>query len=200
VHPEGLDEPTVPALALGAEDGPRGRHLGPGHGVGNERHDVGEPTLAQVTVQSDDEVHVLGDAVRPVAADGEHVVALEEAERPRDDETAAEAVPAEPSEEKGAEVLDDLHAGKPAPVHACLGDASVSHRARVGDADGAADGGHGLAEQKGPRESEQRVRLDHRVGIDGEDVRESCGVQRGVERVRLAAILLVDHEELRVSP
>jgi hypothetical protein len=76
---------------------------------------------------------------------------------------------------------------------------AVLDRARIGDADGAADGGDAGSEQERPCEPEECVRLDERVGVDGEDVWMVRGVQRRVERVSFAAVLLVDDEELRVQ-
>src|SRR3989442_12467666 len=93
----------MPALALAREDAPRFRDLRPGHGVGNEGDLVADLLPQQVTMQTDDEVHVLHHAPRLVPADGVEVLLAEQAERAGDDEAAAEAVPAEGAEQEPAQ-------------------------------------------------------------------------------------------------
>src|SRR2546427_12096815 len=100
----------MPALALAREDAARFRDLRPGDGVGNERDLVADLVLLQVTMQPDDEVQVLHHAPRLVPADGVEVLLAEQAERTGDDEAAAQPVPAEPTEQERAQVLDHLDA------------------------------------------------------------------------------------------
>src|SRR3989449_7826014 len=72
-------------------------------------------------------------------ADGVEVLLAEQAERAGDDETASQAVPAEPAEQERAQVLDHLDAREEAPGDPGVVHAAVLHRAAVGDADRAAD-------------------------------------------------------------
>src|SRR5439155_867866 len=86
---------------------------------------------------------------------------------------------------------------RPASGNSGVGHASILHGARVRDADRAAHGGDLAAEQERPRQAQQRVGLDQRVRVHGDDQREPAGVDGGVERVRLAAVLLVEDEQAR---
>src|SRR5207244_7375974 len=110
VLPHRGDQPAMPPLALAREDAARFRDLRPGDGVGNEGDLVADLLPLQVTMQADDEVHVLHHAPRLVPADGVEVLLAEQAERAGDDETAAQAVPAEPAEQERAQVIDHLDA------------------------------------------------------------------------------------------
>ena len=46
---------------------------------------------------------------------------------------------------------------------------------------------------------EERLAVEDRVGVDAADVPEARDVEAGVQRVRLAAVLLVDDDEVRVG-
>src|SRR2546425_10297463 len=114
----------MPALALAREDAARFWDLRPGDGVGNEGDLVADLLPLQVTMQADDEVHVLHHAPRLVPADGVEVLLAEQAERAGDDEAAAEAVPGEATGQERAPVLDHLDAREEA-----AGDPGVGHAA-----------------------------------------------------------------------
>src|SRR3989442_3387802 len=55
------------------------------------------------------------------------------------------------------------------------------------------------AEQKRPREAQQRVGLDQRVRVHRDDQGEPAGVDGGVEGIGLAPVLLVEDEQARAS-
>src|SRR5581483_12326636 len=109
VLPERGDEAAVPALALPAQDPKRGRHLGPGDRIRHERHPIRQLALSQVPMKPDDQVHVLGDVAGTIAADVDQILSAEEPECAGDDEVPTEAVPAEPTEQKRSQILDDLN-------------------------------------------------------------------------------------------
>src|SRR5437899_12924464 len=107
-------------------------------------------------MQTDDDLHTPHPAPRLVPADGVEVLLAEQAERAGDDEAAAEAVPAEATEQERAQVLDHLDAREQAAGNPGVAHAAVLHRAAVGHADRAADRGDLPAEQDRPRDAEQR--------------------------------------------
>ena len=92
----------MPPLPLACEDLGGLGHLGPGDGVGDERHDVTDLVRPQVAVHADDEIQVFDDTGGAIPADRGDVVLPEQPECARNDEIAAEPVPAQPSEEEGA--------------------------------------------------------------------------------------------------
>src|SRR5207245_6805189 len=189
VLPHRGDEPAVPTLALAAQDQSRFGDLRPGHGIGDERYLVADLLAPQMTVQAHDEVQVLHDARCVVPADGDEVFLAEQSEGAGDDEATAEAVPAEAAEQEGAQVLDHLDAGEEAVRDTGVGHAAVLDGAAVGDAHGPADRGDPPAEEKWTTEPEQRVGLDERVGVHGDNEGEAACVDGGIERIRLAAVL-----------
>ena len=88
---------------------------------------------------------------------------------------------------------------------AALRQADVEHlaavdRAAVRDPDDAAGGDDqvGVVDDR-LGDPQQRVLLEDRVGVDRADVGVARGVQAGVQRVRLAAVLLVDQPQLRLA-
>ena len=146
-------------------------------------------------MQAHGEIHVLGDVAGLVAADGQQVLPREQAERAADDQVAADAVPPKAPEQERAQVFHRLAAGQPAAIHAGLHHATMLHGARIHHADGAADGGDVAIQQERARQAQQRVGLDERVGVAGNHVRKARGVDGRVQRIGLAAVVLVyDHE------
>jgi hypothetical protein len=106
---------------------------------------------------------------------------------------------ARPSCEERAQVLDRLEHRERIARESHLGHVAAVDPAAVGDADDAA-GGKG---RRGPVDErhdgrEQAVVLDDRVGVDTADERARRCVDTRVQRVRPAAVALVDHNEVRV--
>src|SRR5205809_7374130 len=122
----------------------------------------------RVTMEAEDEVHFFPHAPRLVPADGVEVLLAEQAERAGDDETASQAVPAEPAEQERAQVLDHSDAREEAPGDPGVVHAAVLHRAAVGDADRAADRGALAAAQEGPSETEQREGAEQELRVHRE--------------------------------
>jgi hypothetical protein len=194
---QGGDEPAMPTFALPSENLRRRRHLGPRHRVGDERDPGADVLLLEVPLQPHAYFEVLGHRARRVAEDLGEVVASEQTERAGDVEVAAEQVPTQSPEKKGAQVLDGLDTREPARIHARVGHTPVRHRARVDDADRTSHGRNLLVEEEGARQTQQGIRFDERVRITGEHIRKARRVQADIERVRLAPVLLVYHEQLR---
>ena len=111
--PQYIGQPAMPAVALAAEHRRASRELrSTPPGRARKRSYAGPPLLVRQPLQPQHQLHVLADGVVQVSAGVEHRVAPEEAERARDDDVAAEPVPAEPAEQERAQVLDHLDAGQ----------------------------------------------------------------------------------------
>jgi hypothetical protein len=78
-----------------------------------------------VHLQVRHQLHVLSDGIPCIATHRLDELAGEEAERAGDDEQAVDAVPADASDQKGAEVLDHLHRGDAAARQAELSDTAA---------------------------------------------------------------------------
>ena len=143
VPPQGLDQAAVPAVALARQHPQRGRRLGPADGVGDEHDAVVLAPLAAVAVQAHDELGVLADGRRVVAARVDHGLAAEQAEGAGDDEQRADARPADAAGQERAQVLDDLDVDQRVARRLHLGDVRALERRAVDDAHDAA-AGHGL--------------------------------------------------------
>ena len=127
------------------------------------------------------------------------VDAPEEPERAGDDQQRVQLAPPHAPDQERAEVLHHLQRGEPAGRQPHLGDAPVLDRAAVRDPHDPAGGDDqvGIVEQR-LGHAQQRFRLDDGVGVDGAHVGVAGRVHAGVQRVGLAAVLLVDHEQLPV--
>ncbi len=119
---------------------------------------------------------------------------------PGDDQQRVQLAPADAPDQERAEVLDDLQRREPVLRQPHVGDAPVLDAAAVDDPHDPAGRDHevGIVEQR-LGHPQQRLGLDDRVGVDRAHVRVARGVDAGVQRVRLAAVLLVDHEQLAVA-
>ncbi len=99
----------MPPVTLPAEHAEALGRLGPGDRVGHEGDTMGSARIVPVAPEPQDDLHVLAHGVVNVTTDVDDAGAAEEAERAGDDQVTAEAVPAHPPEEEGAEVLHHLH-------------------------------------------------------------------------------------------
>src|SRR5687768_8794854 len=150
-----------------------------------------------MAVESHDELDVFSDSADRVAAGRLDEVAPEEAERAGDDEERSHPAPADPADEEGAEVLNDLKGSEPRPGQANVDDAPVLDAAPICDSDDAARRDHeiGIVENR-LGDPQQGVVLEHGIGVDCAEIRVAGAVDRTVERVGLTAVVLVDHPEL----
>jgi hypothetical protein len=80
-----------------------------------------------------------------------------------------------------------------------LDDPAVLDNGRVQGADGPADPDQGLVLDEQPAGPQDRLAVQQRVGVDGREQRVAGHVEAGVERVGLAAGLLVDHDQVGVG-
>ena len=197
VVPQHINQPAVPPLALTAEYAETRGHFGPGDGIGNETDLVRFTLRSQMTTQANDEVHILTNSARAVAADIEQMPPVEHTERTGDDHAATHRIPAESAEEKRAQIFHRLHAGEPVRGDLGVHHSAVFDRARIRHANRPADRRDRTAKYKRSRETLQGVGLDQRVGVDREHVRIARRVNRRIERVGFAAVFLVEHEQLR---
>lgn len=165
VHPQRLGQPLVPAGPLAAERRQPLRHLGPGHRRGDEAHHVAPALARRPALEPHDQLHVLAQGVGPVAAGGHHRLAREQPQGARDDEQAVQPVPAHAPGQHAAQVLDHLEAGEVAARDAGGQHAPALHRAAVGRPHHPAGHDHPGIEEEGQRQAQQRVALQHRVGV-----------------------------------
>ena len=191
----------MPAASLTRELSHRLRRLGPADRVGDEHDAVALPPLPQVPVEPYDQLDVLADGVARVPADRLDQRAPEEPERAGDDQQRVHPAPADPADQEGAEVLEHLQGRESAPGQADVVHAAVVDPTAVGDADDPAgrDDDVRLRHDR-PHDPQEGVLLEDRVGVDREHVRVARRVHRGVQRVRLAAVLLVDDPQVAVAP
>lgn len=198
--PQRLGEPTLPSPSLSGQLAEIVRRFGPAHRVRDEFDAVLRAALTQVAVEADNELDVFADRVGRPTTHGFHERAAEETERPGDDQQRADPAPADPPDEKGAKVFDHLHRRELPAGETHLRHATVLDDAAVCDSDDAAGGRNAkwIVEDR-LRHANQRVFLEHGVRVDRAHVRIPCRVDAAVERVRFAAVLLVDDRELGMA-
>ena len=188
----------MPPVALAPQDRQRLGDLGPGHGVRDELHDRRRPARAGGP-QPCHQLHVLADRSVQVAAGDQDGLLLEQPEGARDDQVAPQAVPAEPAEQERPQVLHVLHPGQPGPGSARRHDPPLPHLGPVDDPDRAPHRQAVGAVDERADHPQQCVVLDDRVGVDGADQVARADVEPGVERVGLAAVVLVHHEQVGLA-
>lgn len=185
----------MPAVALAAEYAQGLGHLGPGDRVGDVLDAIGQPVVASVAAQAGDELHVLPHRCVLVAAGGDRRLAAEEPERARDDEVAPQAIPPQAPGQEGALILDGLDPGDDPPRSASGHDPSLADHRPVDRPDRAARGHDAVVQQERAHHAQQRLGLDDGVGVDGARELARGDVEARVQRVGLAAVVLVDHDE-----
>ncbi len=151
------------------------------------------------TSHTHDELHVLADALNFISADCAQRVASKESERSGDDQVATETVPAKTAEEERPKVFNCLDSGKKSARDARNDDAASPDLGAIGDADRPPGGDDVIAVEKRLGDSQQRSGFDDRVRVDRADELTRCEVERAVQRISLAAILLVDDDEARIE-
>ena len=98
--PQRVEEATVPALALAAEDSEQLWGFGPGYRVRDVDHLVWSLRLVSTATKPEHQFYILADGVVSVALDGNDGLAPEEAKGARDDQIPTEQIPAQaPAEE-----------------------------------------------------------------------------------------------------
>jgi hypothetical protein len=191
--------PALAAVALAAEDAVLLRRLRPADRVGDEGDPVRAPRVAAVAVQAHDQLGVLADRRRVVAARLDDGLAPEQAERAGDDQQHVDPRPAGTAGEERAQVLDDLHVHERALRGPdLLQPAALEQRAVDDPHDPAGRDRLGLRLER-PHEPGERGWVEQRVGVDRAEQRIRRVADAAVQRVRLAAVLLVDHEQAVVE-
>ena len=105
---ERIDKADVPALALLFQVGKVIRGLRPADGIRQELDGIRALVAEHIAVELHDELHILADAARGVAAGLDDRLLVEGAESAGDDEQHAHFVKADTAGEKGAEILIGL--------------------------------------------------------------------------------------------
>jgi hypothetical protein len=150
-------------------------------------------------VKPDHQLHVLAYRPHQEATGLQHRGPAEQPEGAGDDQQALEVAPTRPAGEERAGVLQDLEPLQPSLRHAQLGDLAALHLRGVEGSDGAAHRHQVLVLDEQPGGPQDRLGVQHRVGVDRGEQREAGEVETGVERVGLAAVVLVDHQQVGVG-
>jgi hypothetical protein len=149
-----------------------------------------------MAVQVNDQLDVLPHRAVPVASDLLDQPAAEQPERPGDDQQPADAVPSDAPDQERPEVLHHLNDGQTAAWEAEVEDPAVGDgRAVRYPDDPGRRGYHVRILDHGLDDPQQRVLLEDGVGVDRAVVGMRRRVDPGVQRVRLAAVRLVEHPQ-----
>ena len=130
-----------------------------------------------------------------IAARPDHRLLLEDREDPAQDQDGLHPVEPGPRGGEGAEILHHLEprqrpGRQPHPHHPAVADGAA-----VGDGHLAADRHHPRILLDHPHQLLERALVEDRVGVERDEVGRGGGVDAGVQRVGLAAVLLVDDDE-----
>ncbi len=143
---------------------------------------------------------LLGDAVpderRQIAAGADHGLLLEHGEDAAQDEDRVHPVEPGPPGGERPEILHHLEPGERTGRESHLHDTAVLDGAAVGDGHLAAHRHHPRVLLDHPHQLLERVLVEDRVGVERDEIGRRRGVDAGVEGVRLAAVLLVDHHQV----
>ena len=148
-------------------------------------------------MQPQHELQILGDRLGRKPTDCLDERTLEEAESSGNDRERIQAAPADPADEKRAEVFQNLKGRQPAPRQLLLHHEAVVDAAPVRDADGAArcDDDVGVVQDR-LHDLEQGVLFEQRVRVDHAHVRVARRVDARVQRIGSTAVVLLDHAEI----
>ena len=142
------------------------------------------------------QVHVLTNRVRAVAAQLQSQLAGKATKGPGDNQQAIQRAPALAAEQEAAQVLHYLDGfyGRARQVY--FRDAPGDDAASIDHSHNAAHSRHALWVQKhGQCYPQQRVAFQHHVGIHRTKVPAARNVQAGVQRVALAPVFFVQHQQ-----
>jgi hypothetical protein len=145
-------------------------------------------------VQPYDELEVLTDGRRRIAACRHDGLATEDPERPRDQEQRLEPAPTCAAGEERPGVLQDLDTLQPAAREPHVHHLPVAYDGAVERPHGPANSDQVLVRHEQPRRTHQGFGVQQRIGVDSADERIARQVEADVEGVGFAAAGLV-HEE-----
>ena len=182
----------MPALALLAQIAqPLGR-LRPADRVGCVANGIVDVVDRAVFVQLDHKLHILAHRSAVIATCRDDGILFEQPEGAGNDERAVEAVKENAGGKKRTVIFQHLHEGENIARQPVMLHPSVFQLNIVGDADDAANRHHIAVFQYRLGDAAQRVVLQNGVRVHADKVREICGVDAHVQRVRLAAVLFSD--------
>jgi len=115
------------------------------------------------------------------------------------DDVAAEPIPSQSAEEKTAEILNDLNAGECICRNVGLHDPAEFHFRSVDDSNRPARRNDVRLVKKWTHHPLQSIALDQRIRIHRADQLSAREAETNVQRVRLAAVLLVYDDERRIG-
>ncbi len=192
---EHVQQAAKPPVALTRKRSQGFGRFGEGHGFGGELHAGDVATLVGGPSKAHDQLHVLADGVVLVAAHLEQRVAPEQAERAADDEVASERAPGDAADEERARVLHCLRADQGTPWCPQLDDPPVAPLGVIHQANGATDGDRRTIRQERSNELLECVAGNQGVCVDRAHQVARCHVQRRVQRIGLAAVVLVHDDQ-----
>lgn len=200
VTPKRFQPALLPSRALIAQACQRLGRFGPADDLRHEIDAIGAALLAHMAVDADNELEILADRVMAIAADFDQDGALEDAERTRNQGKHAHVAVGDTRGNEGAHIFHDLEAREPAGRYPYPFDVAAADGGAVHHPDGAADRHQPpIVIDEGFGGSQQPVGLDDGIGVDDADERLLRKADAGIGGIRLAAILLVHDEEVRIS-
>ena len=193
-----VDQADVPALALLLQIGQALRRLCPTDRIGQKTNGVLAFFIVHELMKLYDELHVFANAVARVAADFDDGGLVEGAECTGDDEQHAHHVKPDSAGQKCAQILRGLKRHDRILRKPDLFHLPVFNFATAADTHDAADRNAGRIADKGVDDLDERTLLQNGVRVDRDDDGISCDIDTRVERVRLAAVFLIQHDQLFV--
>src|SRR6266849_5308167 len=201
-RPQYVEQSFLPARALPAQRLQVRRNLRPAHRVRNKMNAILSALLQQMFVQPGHQVEVFANGVRPVSADGAHQVGAKHAECAGNNHQHISLAPRFPADQKRAKVFNHLNDFDVFARQTHAAQVPVCNLRTVQDADNSAHGDDAFRVGKnGQHDAQQRIALQHGVGVYDAHIRGICRIQRRVHRVGLASRrLFVDHQQPRIHP
>ena len=149
-------------------------------------------------MQLDDELHVFADAMARIAADLYDGGFTERTESSGDDEQHAHYVKPDSTGQESAQIFRGLQRNDRIFRKAYLLHLAFFNFAAAADANNAADRDAGRVAHEGVDNLDERTLFEDGVRIDGDDDGVGGNVDAGVQRVRLATVLLVQNDQFFV--
>ena len=190
----------MPADPLPAQRAERDRDLRPGVRVRGVDDPGARPLRAQLMVQAHHQLHVLTERLARQPAGVADQVTPEDTEGAGDDRQAVDRRPGDPRAEKAAQVLGGLACFRATAGDMRDGDRVLLDQRPVRDPNGAADR-HDIVRVGGEHLDDpfQRVPFEQGVRVDDRDQFQMGDVQAGVDRIRPAAVLLLQNPQPRLA-
>src|SRR5579859_4734327 len=196
-RPQHVPQSFLPARALPSQRFQIRRDFRPAHRVGNKMDLILGVFQPQMPVHARDQIKILADAVDAIASDRADQVRPKQSEGPGNDHQHVSLPPRFPADQERAKVLDHLDHLDSLARQPHSSQLPLRNLRTVQHANDSTHGHHvlGISENR-EHDAQQRVALQHRIGVHHADVRRSCHIQPGIHRIRFAASrLFIDHQQ-----